>query len=84
MYKLLIIENGTYIHTDVDRSVPLLYSQEEIKLYHQKLEEALFDTVEEIEEIFTRTTDNWQSIDINGIEVRLDTSSRFLFEIVEV
>jgi mRNA-degrading endonuclease HigB of HigAB toxin-antitoxin module len=61
-----------------------LYSQEEIKLYHQKLEEALFDTVEEIEEIFTRTTDNWQSIDINGIEVRLDTSSRFLFEIVEV
>lgn len=89
MYKLLIIENGTYIHRDSpeEMSIPsggvLLYSEEEIKKYCQRIYPAVFDTIEEIEEIFTGTK-NWQEVRINGKSIILNNSSRYLFEIVEV
>ena len=83
MYKLLIIENGTYIYKDDWINGILLYSEEEIKKYYQVTYQALFNTTEEIEEIFTRVH-NYQEVEINGIGIKLEASSRNLFEIVEV
>ena len=90
MYKLLIVENGTYVYRDqLDRNIPandsivLLYSEEETKKYYQKTDIALFNTIEEIEEVFIKTDNYQQEVEINKTVIVLDASTRNLFEIIE-
>ena len=90
MYKLLIVENGTYVYRDqLDRNIPandsivLLYSEEETKKYYQKTDIALFNTIEEIEEVFIKTDNYQQEVEINKTVIVLDASTRNLFEIID-